>query len=88
MEQSRQFRVEAKMVSAIKTLWLLDGPSLSTLGQFVRRVLAPDHLAVDSLPEALKRDIGLDEHVAPRERNDLAWSSSRRLIDTIRPGPL
>ncbi len=76
------------MVSAIKTLWLLESALFSTAGRFFRRVLEPDHLGIDSLPEALKRDVGLEAEAPPRGRNECAWSSSRRLIDTIRPGPL
>ncbi len=76
------------MVSAIKTLWLLESTIFSKAGRFFRHVLEPDHLAIDSLPEALKRDIGLEEEAPSRGRNEGAWSSSRRLIDTIRPGPL
>ncbi|EHS51762.1 hypothetical protein PDO_1786 [Rhizobium sp. PDO1-076] len=76
------------MTSIIKSQWLFVSTSFAGLRRAVRRILATDHMAVDSLPEALRQDIGLEEGRPSMNRSKAFWSANRRLVDTIRTGPL
>ncbi|UJW74391.1 hypothetical protein [Rhizobium sp. SL42] len=76
------------MTSLIKSQWQFVSPSFSSLRRVLCRILAADHMAIDNLPEALRQDIGLEEGRPSRSRSKAFWSGNRRLIDTIRTGPL
>ncbi|GEO84041.1 MULTISPECIES: hypothetical protein [Alphaproteobacteria] len=76
------------MVSAIKNLWLVPGLSFGGIKRFFTRLLARGETWSDTLPDSMKKDLGLLDGRPSRSRTDAYWSDHRRHRDWIRSGPL